>query len=72
MPSTCPLAGTLPGSRREARGTRRASGWLQSDGAAAVRKDAPMIDPETPAEQEEMEEVQEEAAEEREEEGGYQ
>lgn len=31
-----------------------------------------MIDPETPAEQEDMEEAQEEAAEEREEEGGYQ
>jgi hypothetical protein len=45
---------------------------LKPDGAAAVREDAPMIDPETPNEQEEMEEVQEEAAEEREEEGGYQ
>ncbi len=31
-----------------------------------------MIDPDTPAEQKEMEDVQEEAAEEREDEGGYQ
>lgn len=72
MPSTCPIGGSLRGLRHKAWGTRRRSGWLRSDGAAAVRKDAAMIDPETPAEQEEMEDVQEEAAEEREEEGGYQ
>ena len=72
MPSTCPLAGSPHGWRHKAWGTQRPSGWLQSNGAAAVRKDAPMIEPETPAEQKEMEEVQEEAAEEREEEGGYQ
>ena len=72
MPSTCRSGGATGGWQPDIDGTQRPPGWLRPVGAAATREDFPMTDPDTPTEQEEMEEVQEEAAEEREEEGGYQ